>query len=194
MSIVTNDTTNTAGATSTSQKSNSTLGKDDFLKLLVTQLEYQDPMNPMDNTQFVAQMAQFSSLEQMQNMSQTMSNLQGTTLLGKYVYWTDDKGVAQAGMVSSVETKDGVTYLVAGSQEVELGKISSIVDPLTTFSQLQNINNAQMAAMIGKKVYWTDDKKVEHSGTVTSVKFANGQTQMMVGDTALTLDKITKIE
>ncbi|MBR1735637.1 MAG: flagellar hook capping protein, partial [Firmicutes bacterium] len=52
----------------------SDLDKNAFLRLLTTQLQYQDPLSPMENTEFIAQMAQFTSLEQMQNLNTTMSN------------------------------------------------------------------------------------------------------------------------
>lgn len=58
--------------------SKGSLGKDDFLKLLVTQLQYQDPLNPTDNTQFVAQLAQFSSLEGLTNLQKTAEGMKGS--------------------------------------------------------------------------------------------------------------------
>ncbi len=68
------------------------LGKDDFLKLLITQLQNQDPTSPMENTEFIAQMAQFSSLEQMTNMSNEFTKLanmlnsgEAVSMLGKSV-------------------------------------------------------------------------------------------------------------
>jgi flagellar basal-body rod modification protein FlgD len=79
--------------------SSAKLGKNDFLNLLVTQLRYQDPMNPMQDQEFVAQLAQFSQLEQLESMSQsldtstqvnylmsqTIANTMATTLIGKTV-------------------------------------------------------------------------------------------------------------
>ena len=53
----------------------SSMGKDDFLQLLVTQLQNQDPLSPMDSTGFTAQLAQFSSLEELQNINETLSGV-----------------------------------------------------------------------------------------------------------------------
>lgn len=126
-------TTNPITANSTANSTNNTtnkdkgsLGKDDFLKLLVTQLRYQDPMNPMDNTEFVAQMAQFSSLEQMQNMNTTMAKYQATSLIGKNIVWSSGDGQLFTGDVSGVYISNGVTQVVVGDQAIDLDKILAI--------------------------------------------------------------------
>ena len=89
---------------------NNTLGKDDFLKLLITQMSHQDPTSPMENTEFIAQMSQFSSLEQITNMNQSFQQMnavlasnQATQVLGKTVE-VDLNGASASGVV------DAVTY------------------------------------------------------------------------------------
>jgi len=118
---VTNDTTTsdylkslqtaTSGKTGDTTTGSSTLGKDSFLQLLVTQMQNQNPLDPQDNSEFVAQLAQFSSLETMQNLStsvdaiggmyQSSQALQASSLVGRTV-------VVDAGS-TSVDTTKGIT-------------------------------------------------------------------------------------
>ncbi|KAF1681148.1 flagellar hook assembly protein FlgD [Bacillus mexicanus] len=107
--------------TSTAPTGNSSLGKDEFLKILMTQVKSQDPLNPVDDKEFISQMATFSSLEQMMNLNTTMTKFVEnqdpfTTYLdwmGKEVSWTADGGATEkAGTVSSVKQSKGKYYLV----------------------------------------------------------------------------------
>ncbi|MCY8455055.1 flagellar hook assembly protein FlgD, partial [Bacillus spizizenii] len=74
--------------TSTVKTSNSSLGKDEFLKILMTQVQNQDPLNPVDDKEFISQMATFSSLEQMMNMNKTMTQfVENQDPFTSYVDW-----------------------------------------------------------------------------------------------------------
>ena len=107
------------------------LGKDDFLKLLITQLQHQDPLEPMEDQDFIAQIAQFSSLEQMQNLNNSYSYSMGFSLMGKYIsaVIADEKtGKVKLveGEVSAVRSEAGVVYLVVDGEDVPIDKIAHV--------------------------------------------------------------------
>ena len=98
------------------------LGKDAFLKLLTTQLQHQDPLNPMEDSEFMGQMAQFSTLEQITNVAKaneqiaaSLGSSQSLALLGKTVTYVDDQEASHTGVVEKVVTEDGVATLTIGS-------------------------------------------------------------------------------
>jgi len=107
-------TTSTQSSTSVQRNTGSSLGKDDFLKLLITQMQNQDPLNPTEDTEFIAQMAQFTSLEQMQNMVKISQFQQATTMIDKNVKAEiTENGYTQLvyGRVTSAREIGGEMYL-----------------------------------------------------------------------------------
>lgn len=135
------------------------MDRDAFLQLLVTQLRYQDPLEPQDNSEFVAEMAQFSSLEQMGNMSDTLAELnklvsnidtsvlvgQLSGMIGKGVDWTettnyaDEEGNPQvktdalSGVITGVTVADGTTKVIVDSNgqtyQVDIANIAYVYEP-----------------------------------------------------------------
>ncbi len=113
--------------------SGQTLGKDDFLKLLVTQLQHQDPMNPMDDKDFMGQMAQFSTLEQITNMAQSTSQMgaetqvsQSIALIGHQVTFAREDGTTGSGIASSVTLNDGSILITVGNEQISPGSIETV--------------------------------------------------------------------
>ncbi|MFX3632919.1 MAG: flagellar hook capping FlgD N-terminal domain-containing protein [Candidatus Pristimantibacillus sp.] len=97
-----------------------TMGKDDFLKILVTQLQNQDPMEPLQDREFIAQMAQFTSVEQLMNMSTQLGLIRqnlgsASSLIGKAVEWFeyDDAGTShiKTDIVQSIVLSSGAQYV-----------------------------------------------------------------------------------
>lgn len=128
--------TNSSGTNGTSASSNSSasatgsnaLGKDAFLTLLVTQMENQDPTNPTDNTQYISELAQFSSLEQMENLNTTGQLGTAASLIGATVSWTNASGDTQSGVVGSVKKSGSTVNLVMndGSTTIDMSTVTNI--------------------------------------------------------------------
>lgn len=122
-----------SSAKSASGRNTGDLGKDDFLNLLVTQLQNQDPLNPTDDKEFIGQMAQFTSLEQMKNMNTSMAQSQAYSLVGKHIAATitDDTTKVTSkvdGTVTGVKIANGVAYAQVNGKDVEIDKITEVTD------------------------------------------------------------------
>ena len=103
------------------------LGKDDFLKLLVGQLRHQDPMNPSTDQDFIGQMAQFSMVEQVSNLAQTMRVGQTFNMLGKTVTYKDSAGAVATGVVEKVTVEGGEAKLtVAGNPGIDPATVTEV--------------------------------------------------------------------
>lgn len=127
------------------------MDKDAFMQLLVTQLRYQDPMNPMDNQQMMAQMAQFSALEQMMNVANNVNKQTAHSMMGDYVqYQYKDKETGKnevlTGKVDYVRTNGDQAILGVGKHEIKLEDVLQVIDP----SNIQG--NASAFELIGKTV------------------------------------------
>lgn len=112
------------------------LGKDTFLQLLVRQMQYQDPLAPMDNTEMIAQLAQFSALEQMNNLNEQFAEFSGnvdqlnfmtaTSMIGKYVSGVGADGQPISGVVDGVQMVGSVVYLTIGERQLSMAGVFTI--------------------------------------------------------------------
>ena len=124
----------TGPVANTTAANHNVLGKDAFLRLLVTQLQHQNPLEPMQDTQFISQMANFSSLEQMNNMVRAFEQLQESldsvllpsilmqqaySMLGREITYAvlDDEGkaVTRTGVVQGVSVRNGSPFYYIGA-------------------------------------------------------------------------------
>ncbi len=125
----------TSGVDASSASKTQNLGQADFLKLLVAQLRYQDPMNPMEDKEFIAQMAQFNALEEMRGLNKSFAAMsdfnqltQASSLLGKTVaIQTDEEHFA--GTVDEVRRIDGEVKVLVNGKTYDLEAIQQVADP-----------------------------------------------------------------
>jgi flagellar basal-body rod modification protein FlgD len=129
--------TNASNANTT--PSNARMGVDDLMRVLMTQLTFQDPLKPMDNQQFMAQMAQFTTLEQtnqlnarMDALLSTQASLQSVGLLGKSVTFNDAAGNSQTGVVTQLS-------LAGDSPVISVRLSAGVTIDNVTLNQIQTI-------------------------------------------------------
>lgn len=125
--------TDPTGAVAAAMLPTQTLGQQDFLKLLVTQLSSQDPLNPQTNTDFIAQMAQFTSLEQTQVMQADLAQMrdqqaaaQANALLGRQVTLQADANHTVQGLVTAISIGSGKPQLLVNGQYYSIDNLLSV--------------------------------------------------------------------
>ena len=136
VNLVQNITNGKVDPSSANKKENkggtSNLGKDEFLTLLVTQMQNQNPLEPSSDTEWISQLANFSSLEEMQNMSGTMTGLQGMNMVGKYVDIVSKSESGNttnvSGFVDYVNVKDGKTQVCVNGKFYDSTDVTNVYD------------------------------------------------------------------
>jgi flagellar basal-body rod modification protein FlgD len=123
------------GTDNTTALPQQSLGQDDFLRLLITQMSSQDPLNPVSNSDFIAQMAQFSTLQQTTNMQTDMAAMrsqqdivQANSMIGRDVDLQVDNNVVH-GTVSAVQITDGTPKVIVNGIAFDLSEVIKIAPP-----------------------------------------------------------------
>lgn len=109
------------------------LGQDTFMKLLLTQLKYQDPLSPMEDREFITQMAQFSTLSEMQKLNKSVTEMvaaqtlaNATVLIGKTISGLSSSGDTVTGVAQAAIMREGKVYLRVGSSELEVATVREV--------------------------------------------------------------------
>ncbi len=102
------------------------LDQNDFLKLLVAQIQFQDPMNPKSNSDMAAQMAQFTSLQQSTESSSSLAMIKASGLIGSQVLLQVDDQNQTAGIVSGLQMKNGKPQIMVNNVAYDLGQVLSV--------------------------------------------------------------------
>lgn len=192
------------GGTSKLAPTKNEMDKDAFLKLLMTQMQYQDPLNPMDNTEFVAQLAQFTSLEQMNNIYKSSSYTQGLSMIGKDVYANVFNEALKKyedieGTVEAVKVVNGNVVLKVGEKDVPIEKVQITADS-NKVSKDSIISASQALTLVGKNIQAIIPGKEENSaqyveGKVDKVRMrmSDGTPILIVGNKEIYANEVATI-
>ncbi len=168
-----------------SNDNNNYMSFDSYLQLLVSQMQNQDFNNPMDDSEVLAQMAQYSMLEGIKNMTQQSNISYATSLVGQVVTVDDGSG-AYTGMVESVNVKNGEPWLMIDGMSYKSDKVTDVVD-VYTFKNLMDL--------IGKTVKCKPEgSDADFTGVVTNILYQNGTGYVVVNEKLIPIDRIELVE
>ncbi|MCL1788731.1 MAG: hypothetical protein FWG33_00050 [Oscillospiraceae bacterium] len=182
-------------------KRNSDMSIETFYQLLIAEMTNQDPMDPMSNTEFVSQMAAFTSLQVQQealyyNNANYASSLAGKTVI--VARSTGGEGLdVQEGVVTNVNLSGGDFMITVNGQEYPLKNIMEVLD--YSFDGVSGGSNGAFAtSLIGKYVtigmVSTSGKSVVEEGVVQRVEIKDGQISIVIDDIAYPLSSVAKVE
>lgn len=110
------------------------LKMEDFLKLMITELQNQDPTNPMDNSQIMQEIGQMQSISSTTKLDSTLNSVllgqsltTASSMISKKITGTDDSGNPASGAVDSVQISNGVPKLIVAGQSVDMSKVTSVL-------------------------------------------------------------------
>ncbi len=180
------------------KSSNNELGKDAFLQLLVTQMKYQDPLNPNTDTEYIAQLATFSQLEQLQNLGSTTSNSQAFSLVGKSVILKAENSTGNTtyvtGKVDYVTMSGSTTQLSVNGKLYSFDQLDTVLsDSYVTEQHLPKVTSETRLtynAKAPKDLSFTVDLGSEDT-VATQVAVAIGESVIDSSKIKLTGNKVT---
>lgn len=202
---------------------NSVMDKDDFLKMLVTQLQYQDPMSPMENTDFSAQLAQFSQLEQLENMNEKLSNTadanlmmtqsinnsMATTLIGKEVRsnggdFAYKEGESGKSLYFDLGDNAALTRVKIYNEQGDLvrtieksnmpeGENSFVWDGLTDSGSMAGYGNYRFEVYAESESGELVKAQPYQRLRIDGVKYIDGMAYLMAGDNTISLGDVLEI-
>ncbi|MCR4781993.1 MAG: hypothetical protein K5851_04515 [Lachnospiraceae bacterium] len=176
-------------------KGNTSFDKNMFLKLLAAEMQYQDPMEPTQNSEYVSEMATFSQVEATQNVAGSVDSISAGSLIGKYVTVDSDDGLV-TGVVDYTTKKDDTMYINVNGKDFDVDKVISIKDSQYYESTMAASTLNSMVSQLPDKEHFTLDNEKQLTAVINLYDSFSAYTKQFVapGDLAKITELTSRLE